>query len=93
MKRCLLVAALATTALSACGGDDGVSPDQLKQALVAQGIEESYADCIVTDLEANLSEDDFNTVALAPEDLDGLSPDLEATLTDTVNRCVAETSD
>lgn len=85
MYRRIIPLAVAATALVACAGD--VSPGELKDALVDQGIEDSLAQCIVDDLEQELTPEEFTTLARADEDLSDVSEELQATLTETVTDC------
>lgn len=87
------VATIATTGLAACGGDDEVTPDQLRSALVAQGIDESLADCIVDDLENTLSTEDFDTVARADEEFSDVPQELVDEVTDTITACAIAEAD
>lgn len=90
MKRSIAIVALTTLTaggLAACGGDDEVTPDQLKSALTAQGIDDELADCIVADLERDLSSEDFNTVARADEEFTGVDQELVEQVFETITEC------
>mgnify|MGYP001796676023 CR=1 FL=1 len=82
------VATASALTLAACGGD--VSADELREALVDQGMSTQLADCVVSDLDAKLDDDDFQTVATADEDFSGVSAELEAEVLETVQNCVVD---
>ena len=64
MKKIIAPLALAALSLSACGLND-VSKDDLRDTLTDDGIDEATANCVVDDLESQLSSDEFQEVAKA----------------------------
>mgnify|MGYP001794514068 CR=1 FL=1 len=87
--RSVSIAAIGGLSLAACGLTD-VSADDLRDKLVEDGIPEDTADCIVERLEAELSDDDFQTVAKADVG-DEVDPELDQQAEDIINECVAST--
>lgn len=87
MKRPVIMIALVSLSLAACGtGNGDVSPEVFKQALVAQGLDEEVSQCVTNSLSEQLSEDDFSTVALVQKVAD-LSPELEQITFEAVRLC------
>ena len=88
MTRTLAGLAAASMVFAACGGGDpDVSPEILSRALVEnEGFTQEDADCVSNDLAAELSDEDFSTVALA-ETLDELTPELTDQVFATISAC------
>lgn len=92
MRRKIIATAVAAGVIAAaCGAE--VSPEQLRKSLIDQGIDTELATCVVDDLEANLSEDDFNTIATADESLSGVDDKLASRVFDTIADCSLEATD
>lgn len=86
MNRTIAALAIALTPFAAaCGGS--VSPDELQEALIEQGLPEALATCITDELAEVLTEDEFSEVAKADDNLSGISPDVEAKVEDAVETC------
>lgn len=86
MNKIIATLAIGTIAISACGLNS-VSGDELRDQLVEDGIAENVADCIVDNLEAELSDDEFQDVATA-DTLEEIDADLGARATATIEACV-----
>lgn len=81
------VAALSALSFSACGGDSDVSPETLTEALVEQGLDEPTAECISNELSGQLSQEEFNDVALA-QTADDIPAELQDLLFEVTQDCI-----
>ncbi|MEM1332818.1 MAG: hypothetical protein AAGG08_05110 [Actinomycetota bacterium] len=86
MKPLIAISSIAVLGLAACSEGD-VSPETLTDALVEQGLEQSVAECISTDLSGQLSTEQFNDVARAETEAE-IPGDLQSLVIEVTTDCL-----
>ncbi|MFK8022779.1 MAG: hypothetical protein AB8G26_02340 [Ilumatobacter sp.] len=88
MNKLIATIAISTIAVSACGLTT-VSKQDLRDQLVEDGIPAEMADCVVDELDEQLTDDEFQEVAKA-DDIAEVDSDLGDRAFDIVSNCALD---